>query len=180
MQLIRKSMLPLLAIAAVMAVMVLLSTEARGTTTVTSTTTTVKTTITTVKSTLTTVVATTPTTVKPTTTTTVKSTITTVAAATPTTVKLTLPPRTLIGLATYYRPPVKGVYFGPATVCASVKAIPMKTKVTVTNLGNGKVSTCMVGDRKAESPVRIIDLNDVVFASLAPLSQGVLHVKLTW
>ena len=172
MQLIRKSMLPLLAITAVMAVMVLLSTEARGTTTATSITTTVKSTITTVKSTITTVVTTTPTTVK--------STITTVVAATPTTVKPTLPPRTLVGLATYYRPPAKGVYFGLTVVCASIKAIPMKTKVTITNLGNGNTATCMVGDRKAESTVRIIDLNDTVFASLAPLSQGVLRVKLTW
>jgi rare lipoprotein A (peptidoglycan hydrolase) len=165
MQLIRKSMLPLMAIAGVMVVMGLLSTAAQGTTTTSSTTTTVKATTTTVKATTTTVKATTTTTVKSTTTTTVKP---------------ALPPRTLVGLATYYRPPAKGVYFGPTIVCASIKAIPMKTKVTITNLGNGKTATCMVGDRKAESTVRIIDLNDTVFASLAPLSQGVLRVKLTW
>jgi rare lipoprotein A (peptidoglycan hydrolase) len=171
MQLIRKSMLPLMAIAGVMVVMGLLSTAAQGTTTTSSTTTTVKATTTTVKATTTT--SSTTTTVKATTTTTVKATTTT-------TVKPALPPRTLVGLATYYRPPAKGVYFGPTIVCASIKAIPMKTKVTITNLGNGKTSTCMVGDRKAESTVRIIDLNDTVFASLAPLSQGVLRVKLTW
>ena len=158
MQLIRKSMLPLMAIAGVMVVMGLLSTAAQGTTTTSSTTTTVKSTTTTSS-----------------TTTTVKATTTTT-----TTVKPTLPPRTLVGLATYYRPPAKGVYFGPTIVCASIKAIPMKTKVTITNLGTGKTATCMVGDRKAESTVRIIDLNDTVFASLAPLSQGVLRVKLTW
>ena len=165
MQLIRKSMLPLMAIAGVMVVMGLLSTAAQGTTTTSSTTTTVKATTTTVKATTTT----------SSTTTTVKATTTTT-----TTVKPALPPRTLVGLATYYRPPAKGVYFGPTIVCASIKAIPMKTKVTITNLGNGKTATCMVGDRKAESTVRIIDLNDTVFASLAPLSQGVLRVKLTW
>ena len=117
---------------------------------------------------------TTTTTVKPTTTTTVKATTTTTVKAP------ALPPRTLIGLATYYRPPVKGVYYGPTLVCAAVKAIPMKTKVTITNLANGKTAICMVGDRKAESTVRVIDLNNTVFASLAPLSQGVMRVKLTW
>ncbi len=151
----------------------------------TTTTTTVKpTTTTTVKPTTTTTVKpTTTTTVKTTTTTTtVKSTTTTTAkATTTTTVKApALPPRTLIGLATYYRPPVKGVYYGPTLVCAAVKAIPMKTKVTITNLANGKTATCMVGDRKAESTVRVIDLNNTVFASLAPLTQGVMRVKLTW
>ena len=143
----------------------------------TTTTTTVKpTTTTTVKPTTTTTVKTT------TTTTTVKSTTTTtVKATTTTTVKApALPPRTLIGLATYYRPPVKGVYYGPTLVCAAVKAIAMKTKVTITNLANGKTATCMVGDRKAESTVRVIDLNNTVFASLAPLTQGVMRVKLTW
>jgi rare lipoprotein A (peptidoglycan hydrolase) len=135
------------------------------TTTVATTTTTVKSTTSTTSATTTTVRATTTTTIPPTTTTTAKS---------------ALPPRTLIGLATYYRPPTKGVYFGPTLVCATIKAIPMKTKVTITNLGNGKVATCMVGDRKAESTVRIIDLNNTVFASLAPLTQGVLRVKLTW
>jgi rare lipoprotein A (peptidoglycan hydrolase) len=56
----------------------------------------------------------------------------------------------------------------------------MKTKVTITNLATGKTSVCMVGDRKAESAIRVIDLNDKVFMSLAPLSQGVMRVKLTW
>ena len=56
----------------------------------------------------------------------------------------------------------------------------MKAKVTITNLGTGKTSVCLIGDRKAESTVRVIDLNDKVFSSLAPLSQGVMRVKLTW
>ena len=121
--------------------------------------------------------AVTTTTLKPTTTTTVKPTTTTTLKRTTTT---TLPPRTLIGIATYYYPPAHGVYYGPAVVCASTRAIPMKTRVTITNLANGKTATCMVGDRKAESTVRIIDLNDSVFTKLAPKSQGVIRVKLTW
>ena len=56
----------------------------------------------------------------------------------------------------------------------------MKAKVHITNLANGKVATCMVGDRKGPSQIRVIDLNDTVFQRLAPLAQGVIRVKLTW
>ena len=188
MQLIRNAVLSFMVMGASVSFVGGVSSAATTTTTTVkpTTTTTVKpTTTTTVKPTTTTTVktTTTTTTVKTTTTTTtVKSTTTTtVKATTTTTVKApALPPRTLIGLATYYRPPVKGVYYGPTLVCAAVKAIPMKTKVTITNLANGKTATCMVGDRKAESTVRVIDLNNTVFASLAPLTQGVMRVKLTW
>ena len=123
----------------------------------------------------------TPTTVKTTTTlSTTTTTTTTTTTSTSTTTTSTLPPRTLVGLATYYRPPAKGVYFGPSVVCATTTAIPLRAKVRITNLANGKVATCMVGDRKGPSQVRIIDLNDTVFQRLAPLAQGVIRVKLTW
>lgn len=121
----------------------------------------------------------TPTTVK-TTTTSTSTTTTTTTTSTSTTTTSTLPPRTLVGLATYYRPPAKGVYFGPSVVCATTTTIPLRAKVRITNLANGKVATCMVGDRKGPSQVRIIDLNDTVFQRLAPLAQGVIRVKLTW
>ncbi|MEI6700620.1 MAG: hypothetical protein WCL38_02545, partial [Actinomycetota bacterium] len=104
-----------LALAALTSVAVLLPSVVVGATTTTHPSTTVKTT------------------------TTLKHLPTTTTTSTTTS---TLPPRTLLGLATYYRPPAKGVYFGPSVVCATTTAIPMKAKVHITNLANGKVATC--------------------------------------
>jgi rare lipoprotein A len=64
-------------------------------------------------------------------------------------------------------------------VCAH-KTIPMGTVVTVTNVDTGKSTTCKVGDRGPFVEGRIVDLSPESFAQLAPLSAGVINVKLTW
>jgi LysM repeat protein len=60
------------------------------------------------------------------------------------------------------------------------KTLPRGTVVTITNLDNGKSTTCVVRDRGPFYPGRIIDLDTEVFAELANPSIGVIPVRITW
>jgi uncharacterized protein YabE (DUF348 family) len=57
--------------------------------------------------------------------------------------------------------------------------LPFGTVVTVTNLANGRTVQVVINDRGPFGG-RIIDLSDEAFARIAPLSQGVCQVRLTW
>jgi uncharacterized protein YabE (DUF348 family) len=57
--------------------------------------------------------------------------------------------------------------------------LPFGTVVTVTNLANGKTVQVVINDRGPFGG-RAIDLSDEAFARIAPLSQGVCQVRLTW
>jgi hypothetical protein len=57
--------------------------------------------------------------------------------------------------------------------------LPFGTHVTVTNLANGKSVTVVINDRGPFGG-RSIDLSPEAFVRIAPLSQGVAHVRLTW
>lgn len=57
--------------------------------------------------------------------------------------------------------------------------LPFGTVVTVTNLANGNSVQVVINDRGPFGG-RIIDLSDQAFARIAPLSQGVCQVRLTW
>jgi rare lipoprotein A len=57
--------------------------------------------------------------------------------------------------------------------------LPFGTVVTVTNLANGNRVQVVINDRGPFGG-RIIDLSDQAFARIAPLSQGVCQVRLTW
>jgi rare lipoprotein A (peptidoglycan hydrolase) len=133
-------------------------TTAPPTTAARPTTTTVKPTTTTARPT---------TTVKPTTTT-AKPTTTTAAPTTTT----PAPSRSEEGDASYYSPA------DPAE-CAH-RTLPLGTIVTVTNLANGKQTTCRVGDRGPFVDGRVIDLSRERFAELAALSEGVIRVRIEW
>jgi rare lipoprotein A (peptidoglycan hydrolase) len=63
--------------------------------------------------------------------------------------------------------------------CAS-PFLPHGTLLTVTDLATGKAITCLVTDTEAHNPGRVVDLSNWCFQELAPLSQGVIEVRITW
>ena len=81
---------------------------------------------------------------------------------------------------------VSGLETGDATwygcdgMHAAHKTLPFGTLVTVTNLDNGATVAVTINDRGPFAEGRIIDLCDGAFAQIAPLGQGVAHVKITW
>lgn len=111
----------------------------------------------------------TTTTAKRTTTTTAKPKPTTTVAPTTTT---TAPPNRQEGGASYYES-------RSASTCAH-RTITFGTVVRVTNLANGKRTTCTVADRGPYIDGRIIDLSPQSFANLAPVEEGVIRVAVEW
>ena len=118
----------------------------------------------------------------PTTTTSPTPTTTTPAATTTTTIckpvtTTTLKPkkkkrvRYRIGDATWYR------YI--AGRCATWY-LPRGTRVTIRDLATGRVIHCIASDREGAHGNRVVDLDTQQFAELAPLSKGVVVVKVSW
>lgn len=60
------------------------------------------------------------------------------------------------------------------------KTLPKGTVVTVTNLANGKTTTCVVNDRGPFVSGRIIDLDTSVFKQVASTSSGVFQARISW
>ncbi len=58
--------------------------------------------------------------------------------------------------------------------------LPRGTRITVRDLKTGKVIHCIASDREAAHGDRVVDLDSQQFAELAPLSQGVIAVKVSW
>ena len=143
------------------------------TTTAAPTTTTAKPTTTTARPTTTTArPTTTTTTAKPTTTTAAPTTTTT---AKPTTTSTMGPQPECCrqeGGASYHD------YADPST-CAH-RSLPIGTSLKVTNLANGKVTTCVVNDRGPYVAGRILDLSKTGFSAIANLSDGVIQVSIEW
>lgn len=67
----------------------------------------------------------------------------------------------------------------PAGTCAH-RTLPKGTIVTVTNVSNGKRVQCRVADRGPYIDGWIIDLSKDTFSELAPLSAGVISVRIQW
>jgi rare lipoprotein A len=78
-------------------------------------------------------------------------------------------------VATWYRQPPQY----PPNGCAH-KTLPFGTLVTITSHTTGGTTTCVVSDRGPWGEGRIIDLDDEVFARLAPLGVGLIPVTITW
>jgi rare lipoprotein A len=125
-----------------------------------------------------------PTTVKPTTTTAKpKPTTTTTAKPKPTTTTTAKPTPT----TTAAPPPPTNREEGAASfhdypddrMCAH-RTLPFGTVLRVTNLDNGKQTTCRVGDRGPFVAGRIIDLSRVAFGQIGSVSQGVIRVSIEW
>jgi hypothetical protein len=75
------------------------------------------------------------------------------------------------GIATWY-----GWHPGQ---CAS-PFLPHGTLLTVTDLATHKTIQCLVTDTEAHNPGRVVDLSNFCFEELAPLSQGVIMVRISW
>lgn len=58
--------------------------------------------------------------------------------------------------------------------------LPRGTRITVRDLATGKVVHCIASDREGAHGNRVVDLDSQQFAELAPLSRGVLVVKVSW
>lgn len=114
--------------------------------------------------------ATTTTTAKPKPTTTAKPKPTTTTV--PPTTTTTAPPNRQEGGASYYEAP-------SASTCAH-RTIVFGTVVRVTNLANGKRTTCTVNDRGPYIDGRVIDLSPQSFASIAAIEDGVIQVAVEW
>jgi len=88
----------------------------------------------------------------------------------------TTPPQptgnTQTGEATWYET-------GHPGLTAAHPTLPFGTRVTVTNLANGKSVTVVINDRGPFGG-RIIDLSRDAFALIAPLPQGICQVRLVW
>lgn len=70
-------------------------------------------------------------------------------------------------------------YDAASGTCAH-QTLPFGTVVTLVNLATGATASCTVDDRGPYEDNRIIDLSPDVFRQLAPLSRGVIDVKISW
>jgi rare lipoprotein A len=95
---------------------------------------------------------------------------TTTAPPPPTTT--TAPADVATGIATWYAE-------APPGRCAS-PWLPKGTTLTVEDLATGVTITCLVDDREADNPGRVVDLSPSGFEAMAPLSQGVIQVTVSW
>lgn len=112
------------------------------------------------------------TTAPPPTTTTRPAPTTTTARPAPTTTTTTAPTNTATGLATWYAE-------APAGRCAST-SLPFGTELTIRDDTTGATITCLVDDRETAGPPHLVDLSPEGFSAMAPLSQGVITVTVTW
>jgi len=79
---------------------------------------------------------------------------------------------TATGIATWYSE-------APPGRCAS-PWLAFGTTVSISDVATGVSITCLVDDREAQNPGRVIDLSPSGFEAMAPLSQGVIQVNISW
>ncbi|MHB1585438.1 MAG: septal ring lytic transglycosylase RlpA family protein, partial [Acidimicrobiales bacterium] len=102
-------------------------------------------------------------------------TTTTAPAPTTTTTTTTAPPpagQSATGVATWYGA-------APDGRCAS-PWLPFGTVLEVVNQATGASTSCVVDDRQAAEPGRIVDLSYDGFSQIADPSQGVVTVTISW
>jgi hypothetical protein len=58
--------------------------------------------------------------------------------------------------------------------------LPFGTRLYVKDLVTGQVVNCLVTDREGVGDNRVVDLSETEFAELAPLSKGVIPVRVWW
>jgi rare lipoprotein A (peptidoglycan hydrolase) len=102
----------------------------------------------------------------------VVATTTTAAPAPTVTASPSSPQYSENGVATWYAA-------APDGYCAS-PTLPFGTVLTVVDDANGNTTTCIVDDREESPYPRVVDLSPEGFAQLAPTSQGVVDVTISW
>jgi len=58
--------------------------------------------------------------------------------------------------------------------------LPKGTRITVSDLTTGKSIVCIITDRENAGGNHVVDLSETQFSQLAPLSKGVISVKVSW
>jgi rare lipoprotein A (peptidoglycan hydrolase) len=119
--------------------------------------------------------------------------VTTTTAPPPTTTTTTRPPptttTTTAPVAAFgSRPPgATGSTSGIATWYAAAPPgkcanpwLPFGTTLTITDIATGVTITCVIDDRETAGPPRAVDLSPSGFEGMAPLSQGVIQVDISW
>jgi len=101
----------------------------------------------------------------------VTTTTSTTIPVTTTTVKKKVVARNRVGIATWYN-------YVPGH-CATW-FLPMGTRLTIQSVATGKRIHCVVTDREGARGNRVVDLSETQFSQLAPLSRGVVLVKVIW
>jgi rare lipoprotein A (peptidoglycan hydrolase) len=71
-------------------------------------------------------------------------------------------------------------WYGCSGYHAASPWLPFGTVVHVLNLENGRTVSVVINDRGPYGPGRIIDLCSPAFSAIAPLGQGLAHVRITW
>ena len=117
--------------------------------------------------------------------TTTTTTTTTTAPALPTTTTTICKPVTTTTLKPKKRKPVK-FRIGDATWYRYIPGhcatwyLPRGTRIAIRDVATGKVIHCIASDREGAHGNRVVDLDTQQFAELAPLSKGVVVVRVSW
>lgn len=74
----------------------------------------------------------------------------------------------------------KATWYDAPGLTAAHPWLPFGTVVRVENSANGKYVNVVIRDRGPYGPGRIIDLSDNAFARIAPLSKGIVYVRIRW
>lgn len=93
------------------------------------------------------------------------------------------PPYTETGRASYYASSLEGnvtssgEFYQQDSLTAAHRTLPFGTYLKVENQANGKTVIVKINDRGPFSGERIIDLSRAAFEQIAPLSEGVIDVR---
>ncbi len=74
----------------------------------------------------------------------------------------------------------QGTHYAFTSSSCAHKSLPFGTVVRIINLNSGASTTCTIRDRGPFATGRIIDMSLDTFARIAPLSQGVIPVRIEW
>lgn len=77
-------------------------------------------------------------------------------------------------------PTASGEPYDPGALTAAHRTLPLGTRVTVTNVANGRSVTVRINDRGPFVAGRIIDLSQAAFSRIGRPGAGLLDVRIQW